>query len=281
MLGRCASQLRILIVAAIDDYLHLLRCPQCLGERLALQGIGVECERCEGKWPIEDGIVDFAVANVDVAGGDRAYDDALGRFYATYMDHFWLQAFDNWLLGLSSRRYRAWVRQRFASLPRGPVLEVPIGGAPFLSECAQDRNVPWVGVDLSWTMLRHVQRKCRERGIRSVLLLRADASRLPIRTGAIPAAVSLFGLHCFHDKAAVLRELHRSLKPEGELFASSLVTGRSKLADRYYDLYRRSGAFTDDSAVAQLTSSVDVAGFQRVREEYSGAAWLVEAVRAR
>jgi SAM-dependent methyltransferase len=196
------------------------------------------------------------------------------------MDTPWLQGLDSWLFGLDNRHYRAWVAGRLAGIVRGPVVEVPIGGAPFLGTCPQYRELAWVGVDLSWTMLRRTQDKLLRTGA-DALLLRADAGHLPLRSGSMGAVVSLFGLHCFHDKPRVAKELRRSLALDGEVIISSLTLGTSALSDAYFHLLARDGTFDAGTTSARIKAVMTDAGFHGLRSECTGAALLLHGTVAR
>ena len=94
------------------------------------------------------------------------------------------------------------------------VLEVGCGAAA----CARwlaGQGARVVALDLSGGMLRHA----REAGVRTgvpVPLVQADALRLPVRDGAFDIAFTAFGAVPFvEDSAAVMREVHRALRPGG------------------------------------------------------------------
>jgi SAM-dependent methyltransferase len=64
-----------------------------------------------------------------------------------------------------------------------------------------------VGVDLSVGQLRHARGR--------LPVAAGDAGRLPVRSGALPAAVCVLGHTDVPDYAAVLREVARVLRPGG------------------------------------------------------------------
>jgi SAM-dependent methyltransferase len=96
-------------------------------------------------------------------------------------------------------------------LPRGrPILEVGVGTA-IVARAVSDRGFEVVGVDLSMPMLH----KARERlGAR---VANADALRLPIASGSIPAAYAVWVLHLVADVKTALAEIARVLEPGGTL----------------------------------------------------------------
>ena len=112
------------------------------------------------------------------------------------------------------------------------LLDVPCGGGTLLPRL---RDQGFLGVviesDLGAAMLR------RAAGLRdrladgATVLLRADAQDLPLRAGAVDAAVSLNGLHCMPDPRRFVEELARVVRPGGRLFLITLVSGGTRRAD--------------------------------------------------
>jgi len=75
-----------------------------------------------------------------------------------------------------------------------------------------------VAVDLSDDMLAELRRRAREEGLDAVVeVRRADAAATGLPPASLDLAVSLGMLHEVPDPAAVLREVHRVLKPEGRV----------------------------------------------------------------
>ena len=71
------------------------------------------------------------------------------------------------------------------SEPGQVVLDVPVGGAPPLRSAAGRLRGTYVGIDLSPAMLRRAARERAAEGLKNVILARADAMRLPIRSAAV------------------------------------------------------------------------------------------------
>ncbi|MBV8933808.1 MAG: class I SAM-dependent methyltransferase [Kutzneria sp.] len=88
----------------------------------------------------------------------------------------------------------------------GTCLEIGCGTGV---HAAQVRQLGWtpVGVDLSSGMLRHARGR--------LPLARADAERLPVRDGSVPAVVAAMVHTDMPDYSAVLREVARILCPGG------------------------------------------------------------------
>ena len=96
-------------------------------------------------------------------------------------------------------------------LPPGRVLEIGVGtGALAVPLAARGRAV--TGVDLSPAMLGKLREKDAERRIAPVI---ADATRLPLRTGAFAGAYCRWVLHLIDDWHEAVRELCRVVEPGG------------------------------------------------------------------
>jgi SAM-dependent methyltransferase len=90
----------------------------------------------------------------------------------------------------------------------GTCLEIGCGTGAWASLV---RDLGWtpVGIDVSTAMLRHA--------VGRLPIARADATRLPVADGSLPAAVSIMVHTDMPDYRAVLREAARVLRPDGML----------------------------------------------------------------
>ena len=90
----------------------------------------------------------------------------------------------------------------------GTCLEIGCGTG---ANAAWVRDLGWtpVGVDLSGGMLRHAHGR--------LPAARADATRLPVRDGSVPAVLSMMAHTDMPDYPTVLREAARVLRPGGRL----------------------------------------------------------------
>lgn len=87
---------------------------------------------------------------------------------------------------------------------QGPILDLACGSGPLA-----DRVEGWIGADTSAAELAAAN------DLRRMPLVRASATRLPIRRSALDAAVCSMGLQIIHPVAEALAELARLLRPGG------------------------------------------------------------------
>ncbi|MDQ6773031.1 MAG: methyltransferase domain-containing protein, partial [Candidatus Dormibacteraeota bacterium] len=80
-----------------------------------------------------------------------------------------------------------------------------------------------VAIDLSAQMLERARHRVSRLGLRHrALLVRADATRLPLPAASFDAAACFFSLHCIPDQPAVLGELARVLRPGARLGGATI-----------------------------------------------------------
>jgi len=114
----------------------------------------------------------------------------------------------------------------------GTVVDCPCGAGPALRGLERDRDVRYVGVDLSPSMLRRIRRRAAERGIAGIELHEADAADIPLEDDSADLFLTYWGLHCYEEPAAAVREAARVMKPDGRMVGSSFVRGSDTLRQR-------------------------------------------------
>jgi demethylmenaquinone methyltransferase / 2-methoxy-6-polyprenyl-1,4-benzoquinol methylase len=91
-----------------------------------------------------------------------------------------------------------------------------------------------VGIDFAGAMLRVGREKLRRAGLeRRIMLVRGDATRIPLDDAVVDAVTIGFGIRNVEDMGAACREMRRVLKPRGRLaileFAVPTTPGISTL----------------------------------------------------
>jgi len=95
--------------------------------------------------------------------------------------------------------------------PLGTVAEICSGQADAFALLG-DRIDMGVGVDISLPMIRVARRRHPSS---KFLFVQADATRLPLASGAFDHVVMLGGIHHVPDRAALFGQVHRLLRPGG------------------------------------------------------------------
>jgi len=116
--------------------------------------------------------------------------------------------------------------------------------------------------------------RASERLGNSATLIQADVMDLPFVPGSFQT-VGCFGvLHVLDDAWAALRSLREQLQPNGELYASMLITNHGRLSKPYLAALRRRGEVGPLRTITELTAAANEI-FDGARVERTGAmAWL-------
>jgi ubiquinone/menaquinone biosynthesis C-methylase UbiE len=102
--------------------------------------------------------------------------------------------------------------------PVWPVVEIGIGTG-VIALGLREVGFAVVGVDLSPAMTQRARRRL------GPVVAVADAAHLPVADAAIEQAVSIWLLHLVADRAAVMAEVARALRPGGRYLVSSARVG--------------------------------------------------------
>jgi demethylmenaquinone methyltransferase / 2-methoxy-6-polyprenyl-1,4-benzoquinol methylase len=146
---------------------------------------------------------------------------------------------------LSAGVDRRWRRHAIQSLQltgRESVIDVCTGTADVALAAVEARPgaARVVGIDFSGEMLRLGARKVRAQGPAGrILLVRGDATRLPIPTGSADAATVAFGIRNVENPERGLAEMYRALAPGGRLAILEFSVPSSALVRAVYLPYFR------------------------------------------
>ena len=192
------------------------------------------------------------------------------------------------------RRRRALVHEALAPAPGERILDVGCGPGFYVAELldAVGPEGSVVGVDGSSSSLAVAARRCEGRA--NVAFHEADATSLPVADAEFDAALSVQVLEYVPDVAAVLREIHRVLRPGGRVVVWdvdwSTVSMRTEDPERMARVLAGwDSHLTHTTLPRTLGSELRAAGFDQVRmeghtfatdelshETYGG--WLVDFV---
>jgi SAM-dependent methyltransferase len=208
----------------------------------------------------------------DVSVRDRnlyLFDGPFGGLYAFYMEHEAAsRVIGRAIWGGDVRPYYESMR-RIGEVPSGGlIVDAPCGAGVAFRGLPPEHNVRYMAVDLSQGMLARARATAARRGLDRIEFVRADATAIPLESGAADLFLSHFGLHCLPDPEAAVWEAARCLRPGGHLEGSMIARG-PRMRQRM--LVRPGvGGFGPGGTVADLRRWIDRAGLRAERVEGSG-----------
>jgi phosphatidylethanolamine/phosphatidyl-N-methylethanolamine N-methyltransferase len=112
--------------------------------------------------------------------------------------------------------------------PGDRVLEVGVGTG--LSLPLYPRDVRITGIDVSREMLDKARRRVERRGLANVeALLEMDAEKTHFAPASFDKIVAMYVMPVVERPAAVLEEMHRVCKPDGEIFLVNHVRSQNRV----------------------------------------------------
>jgi ubiquinone/menaquinone biosynthesis C-methylase UbiE len=205
------------------------------------------------------------------------YDSPWGAAYSAYMERPRLSTrISRFVWGGDTRSYYESMGAA-AEVPDGAtIVDCPCGAGPALRAVPADRDVRYVGVDLSPAMLRRARERAVARGLARAEFVEADAAAIPLPAASADLLLSYWGLHCFPEPRAATIEAGRVLKPDGRLVASSFVRGKDTLRQRFL-IRPYVGDFGPLGTQPEIESWLDEAGFVLTSAERSGPLLFFDA----
>ncbi len=122
-----------------------------------------------------------------------------------------------------------------------------------------------IGIDLTPEMVSLAHHNAAAAGVSTVLFLRGEIERLPLRDEAFDVIISNCVINLCPDKTGVLAEAYRVLRPGGRLAVSDIVALRPLPAAIVSDLAMYVGCVTGAASADDLSAALHEVGFASVR----------------
>ena len=267
--------------AASDQVLiSCLRCRAC-GASLHARAGGAACPACGATYPLRDrrldllDLLDPSEPMVTGRAGPRPATGLGARLMqwpllARLYERVWRPITCALVTPASFPEQVAMIRRAFSGAIRGPLLDLGTGTGNFSRALARTQpSLPVLAVDLSAPMLAVAAAALRREALAGVLLLRADATNLPIQDTTFESVLCCGTLHLLEDPAALLREAHCVLLPGGRFVCLTYLRDGGPLQRRA--LAHSRGLFgMEFFEPAQLQAMVRSAGFTTLGVERAG-----------
>jgi SAM-dependent methyltransferase len=208
---------------------------------------------------------------------DDFYASPFGVAYSAYMERPWLsRLISRTVWGGDSRPYYESMAAIGQVRDGGVIVDCPCGAGAAFRGLDKAAGVHYLAYDLSPAMLCRARRRAEKRQLGTVELGQADATQLPLETDAADLFLSYWGLHCFEDPEAALREASRVLKPGGRLVGSTFLRGDETRRQKALVRPGR-GDFGRVGTEREVTAWIGAAGFELGPTERSGPMFFFEA----
>jgi SAM-dependent methyltransferase len=210
---------------------------------------------------------------------DDLYASPLGAAYSAYMERPWLsRRLGRLFWGGDSTPYYESMGAIGEVASAATILDCPCGAGVAFRAIPPGRPGRYLAADLSPAMLRRARRRAERRGLGGIEFAHADAVNLPLEPGVVDLYLSYWGLHCYPDPAAALREAARVLGPGARLVGSTFVREGDGWLERHV-LRSGNGGLGTLGDERQVRGWIEAAGLETVSGSRSGPMFFFEARR--
>jgi ubiquinone/menaquinone biosynthesis C-methylase UbiE len=206
-----------------------------------------------------------------------SHDDAVKREFAKQA-----ASFEDPGYSFADRRLMSWIMTHVPSEPGMTVLDVA-GGTGHMARAYAETVALAVVLDLTPEMLAAGKREADARGLRNLLFVCANATRMPFIEQSFDLVVSRFAVHHFEQPAHQIREMARVCRPGGRVAIVDLVATDEALGPNQDRLERmRDPSHTRALPVGELAALLEDAGLHVMHRTYhdqliSIERWLSQA----
>jgi SAM-dependent methyltransferase len=125
------------------------------------------------------------------------------------------------------------------------------------------------GVDMTDEMLALAQQNARDAGVTNVHFLKGLIEQIPLSAGSVDVVISNCVINLSTDKAAVLTEIARVLKPGGRIGISDVVAEDRLTPSERAERGSYVGCIAGALSKGEYEAGLDAAGFEHVSVEFT------------
>ena len=127
------------------------------------------------------------------------------------------------------------------------------------------------GLDMTDEMLALARRNAEQAGIRNAIFLKGVIEEIPLPADSVDVVISNCVINLSTDKAAVLTEIARVLKPGGRIGVSDVVAEDRLTSAERSERGSFVGCIAGALSKGEYESGLDAAGFEQVSVEFTHA----------
>jgi arsenite methyltransferase len=125
------------------------------------------------------------------------------------------------------------------------------------------------GLDMTDEMLALAQENAREAGVRNAVFLKGEIERIPLPNESVDVVISNCVINLSADKAAVLAEISRVLKPGGRIGISDIVAEDRLSPEERAERGSYAGCIAGALSKGEYTAGLQAAGFDPVSVDFT------------
>ncbi len=125
------------------------------------------------------------------------------------------------------------------------------------------------GLDMTDEMLALAQQNAREAGVTNVHFLKGVIEQIPLPAGSVDVVISNCVINLSVDKAAVLTEMARVLKPGGRVGVSDVVAEDHLTSEQRAERGSYVGCIAGALSQSEYVAGLEAAGFDGVTVEFT------------
>ena len=125
------------------------------------------------------------------------------------------------------------------------------------------------GLDMTDEMLALARENAEEAGVRNAIFLKGVIENVPLPAGSVDVAISNCVINLSTDKAAVLTELARVLKPGGRIGISDVVSEDHLTPEQRAERGSYVGCIAGALSKSEYEAGLDAAGFTEISVEFT------------
>lgn len=196
----------------------------------------------------------------EVEGLEKGYYDAQAVQYDKLISNF---LYNKIMWGNTPEDYLNFCRKALQNITEGSIADIGCGTLGFTHQAYSEHHAKELYLcDLSYEMLKIGKQRLKNILPNSnIHFVRANALQMPFQDNSLDAVLNFGLFHIFPNPAELIQEILRILKPNGQLFLTSLCTNR-KLSAKYLNLLYKKGHVTQVLSAQQIKKIVEENGMQ-------------------